>query len=331
MKRLAIAALAIGLACLAPAPALAARVTATIPLPKGAGELAAGFGSVWSANFDSSTVSRIDPTTDRVIATIHTHGPAPGYITTGAGAVWVTESGDNNSPDGHTVARIDPATDRITARIRVGALPSGVLVIDGSVWVANHHSGTLSIIDPATNRLSKTVGIVRVPVEPQPELLLRSSPRTLAISAGAIWTGVPVADAVLRVSPLTGRIRAVVAVDPYENGACGDLAADANSVFVSAGFCGTDIVTINAHSSQVRRSVKLPVPPGGSMSNPVATGDGGAWVVAGRTLVSLDDRGRIRSTSTLPLDISTPVGLLETAGSLWLTTGDQSDLFRVQP
>jgi YVTN family beta-propeller protein len=194
---------------------VAASITARIPLPAGAGELAAGFGSIWSVNFNSASVSRIDPATDRVLATIPTHGPAPGDIAITAGAVWVSEGGDNNSPDGHTVVRIDPVTNRVTGRIRVGALPEGIVFDDGSLWVGNHHSGALSRIDPTAGRVSGTTRVVRVPLRHEPALVLRSSPQGLAAGPGAIWAGVPVFNGVVRVNPTTGRIVAVVPVDLF--------------------------------------------------------------------------------------------------------------------
>jgi YVTN family beta-propeller protein len=48
----------------------------------------------------------------------------------GAGAVWVTNSGDA------TVSRIDPATNEVVDTLDVGAAPTGIAVANGFVWVA---------------------------------------------------------------------------------------------------------------------------------------------------------------------------------------------------
>ena len=50
--------------------------------------MAVGAGSVWVASGDG-TVSRIDPNSGRVVATI-TVGGTPEDVAVGAGAVWVT-------------------------------------------------------------------------------------------------------------------------------------------------------------------------------------------------------------------------------------------------
>jgi YVTN family beta-propeller protein len=312
-----------------PGIASAATVTATIRLPKGAGELTAAFGSIWSVNFDSGSVSRIDPATNRVVATIKTWGQ-PGYLRAAAGALWVSESGSATGQDGHSVVRIDPGTDRVTARVRVGALPEGIALVGGRLWVGNHHSGTLSVINPLTARVVRTVTVVKVPVAHPPRVIIRSTLQSVTASRTALWAGVPVFNGVDRLNPTTGRIVAVIPV-PLSNGACGGMAADANSVFVSSGGCGASVVHIDPHTNRVTRTVSLPVPPGGGVGDPALTGDGGAWVVAGKTLVRLNASGASVSQAPLPLDITAPNGLLFTGGSLWLTSSDNSNLYRVQP
>ena len=83
---------------------------------------------MWVANSLDGTVSRIDPQTNRVTATIPV-GDGPAAIAVGAGGVWVA-----NEFAG-TVARIDPATDTVTRTITVGNRPRGVAIAGGLVWV----------------------------------------------------------------------------------------------------------------------------------------------------------------------------------------------------
>jgi YVTN family beta-propeller protein len=124
------------------------KVVATIPIgqnvnaPGGPGpvELAVGEGSVWVANRllgrngflpsgKRGSVSRIDPATNAVVATIRV-GHEPSGIAVGGGAVWVVNGTDA------TVSRIDPHTNRVTATIRVGGRPQGIAVGNGAVWVS---------------------------------------------------------------------------------------------------------------------------------------------------------------------------------------------------
>jgi len=104
--------------------------------------VAVGEGAVWVANrvvphstglhhdfTPAGTVSRIDPRTNAVAATIPV-GRYSDAIAVGQGAVWVA-----NHDDG-TLSRIDPKTNSVVATIHVGGQPEGVAVGSGAVWVA---------------------------------------------------------------------------------------------------------------------------------------------------------------------------------------------------
>jgi virginiamycin B lyase len=76
----------------------------------------------------NDTVTRIDPATDRVVATIPV--PRGAYSVAAAdGAVWVTGAIDR------AVARIDPATNRVAATIPLDGSPVDVAVGSVGVWV----------------------------------------------------------------------------------------------------------------------------------------------------------------------------------------------------
>ena len=62
--------------------------------------LVAGGGSIWVANHDDGTVSRIDPRTNRVAATIRVGGQ-PWGLAYGAGSLWVGNDEESS------VARVD--------------------------------------------------------------------------------------------------------------------------------------------------------------------------------------------------------------------------------
>src|SRR5215471_242109 len=74
--------------------------------------LAAGAGSLWSANSGAGSVSRISPTQRKVTATIEV-GTNPSSIAFGAGAVWVGDFTAN------ALYRIDPATNQVVATIHL--------------------------------------------------------------------------------------------------------------------------------------------------------------------------------------------------------------------
>jgi YVTN family beta-propeller protein len=64
---------------------------ATIPVGRYSTAVAVGAGAVWVANRDSHTVSRIDPTDNRVVETIKLGGRPEG-LAVGDGKVWVSVS-----------------------------------------------------------------------------------------------------------------------------------------------------------------------------------------------------------------------------------------------
>src|SRR5262249_44468385 len=67
--------------------------------------------------------------------------------------------------------------------IAVGSRPRGVAWGDGSVWVANSGDGTVSRIDPHTDRVAATIRVGQ-------------SPQALVVTAGAVWVSVAASPAV---------------------------------------------------------------------------------------------------------------------------------------
>jgi streptogramin lyase len=92
------------------------------------GRAAIGEGGVWVLNGDG-TVTRVDPKTNKVVATITVGGEtAGGDIAAGAGSVWV-------SLQGAPILRIDPRTNRAVQRF-TGDGGGAILVAHGSLWVS---------------------------------------------------------------------------------------------------------------------------------------------------------------------------------------------------
>ena len=81
-----------------------AALTGQIPVGASPSAVAAGAGSIWVANVDAHSVSRVDPVKQVMIQTIPV-GNGPDGIACGGGFVWVA-----NGLDG-TVTKIDPQTN----------------------------------------------------------------------------------------------------------------------------------------------------------------------------------------------------------------------------
>jgi peptide/nickel transport system substrate-binding protein len=264
------------------------QVIGQVGIEVGPTAVAAGFGSIWTANTDNDSVSRVDPTTLQVRDEIPV-GAAPSAIATVSGSVWVTESGSG------TVARIDPTTDQVRT-IRVGVAPSGVVVAHGWVWVTNAADGTVSRIDPSRNREVQRIGVDSGPS---------------GIAAGRdIWVANSASNTVTKIGArhptLTQRIH--VGDDPR------GVAVVNDTVWVSNN--GSDTITRIAASDG---SVAGVVPVGGHPDQIVAAG-GHVWATrqGSGALVEIDpaDAGVLRTVPSGP----SPDGIAVAGGKLWVTT-----------
>lgn len=127
------------------------------PNPGGVG----GDGSaIWIANHRGGSVSRSDPATNSVVATVKVGAPGPGgphAIGLGLGSIWVSAG------NAGAVVRIDPTTNAIQATIQVAASASacgGFAIGEGAVWMPScGDAKTLTRIDPNTNTTVATIDL----------------------------------------------------------------------------------------------------------------------------------------------------------------------------
>jgi ABC-type branched-subunit amino acid transport system substrate-binding protein len=175
----------------------------------GTPRLAVGEGAVWAANPDGS-VSRVDPKSARVVATIDTKRLA-WTIAAGDGGVWFLGF---DGPTG--VTEIDTRNNRVGRTIPVGASDlRGVAVGGGSVWAAANEEGVIWRIDPERPPVTRTIDVGR-------------GVTFVTFGEGALWTGNYVDGTVARVDPRTNKVVARASV-----GAPQALAAGAGSGWVS--------------------------------------------------------------------------------------------------
>jgi DNA-binding beta-propeller fold protein YncE len=90
---------------------------------------------------------RIDPGTNRVVATAALDHEPWGYLAADRTGVWSSAGGAD------VVARVDARTNEVTARV-AEVEPVGLGVAFGSVWVADSGSGNVDQIDTRTGRLA---------------------------------------------------------------------------------------------------------------------------------------------------------------------------------
>lgn len=131
---------------------MAAVIPTGLAAPDGEMNVVAGAGSIWVATDAKGVISRVDPKTNQVIATVTTE-PGAVYLTFGLGALWAASAKEQ------TLQRIDPANNMVVATIPVGKQPGFLTAGEGAVWVQEQGDGTVAAIDPATNAVRGRVKV----------------------------------------------------------------------------------------------------------------------------------------------------------------------------
>jgi YVTN family beta-propeller protein len=210
------------------------------PAPLGGGALTVGEGAVWAMSNAESTLMRIDPARNAVVARIKVAPPEA--TAAGDGAVWLTY------PEDDTVSRIDPATNKVTASIHVGPRPAGVAVSPGAVWIADAYGPSVSRIDPATNRVVATISV-------GPKRVCCAEHMSLTATNGALWVAVPNANEIVRIDPETNQVVARLEL-PYAP--CAFLDADQGGVWSAGGVCADTVGRIDPRTKRLTATIPEP-------------------------------------------------------------------------
>jgi streptogramin lyase len=122
-------------------------VVATVDVPAGSAAVLYGDGALWVTTPARNLLTRIDAKTNKVTDAIPV-GPGPRFETFGAGSVWTINQGDG------TISRVDARSRKVTATVQVGIPGDGGEIAFGlgRIW-ATVFQIPISEIDPATNRV----------------------------------------------------------------------------------------------------------------------------------------------------------------------------------
>ncbi|HEX6488704.1 MAG TPA: hypothetical protein VF137_07520 [Candidatus Dormibacteraeota bacterium] len=160
-------------------------------------------GAVWVLRTDNDTLMRLDPVTDRLVATVPIG--MPGWdLTASATDVWVTSYFDN------AVVHVDAVANRVIATLNgFPDGPTGIATGFGSVWVASSRTASLVRLDPRTNRIVDSILL-----DAGPQYLL-SRPLPVVIADGSVWTRLEYYSQVDRIDPSTDKVIARVPVEAF--------------------------------------------------------------------------------------------------------------------
>jgi len=228
--------------------------------------------SIWISNEPKHNLSRLDPGSNEVVATVASGKKPCAGLAMGFGSVWVPNCSDGS------VWRLDAETTKVLARIPTGvANAEGTITAgEGSIWMPANKSGLLARIDPDTNQ---TVARIKVPagsyaamagegaiwvtctknnlvsrVDPKSEKVVATipvgpSPRFLAVGLGSVWTLNQGNGTVTRIDPATNKVTATIAVGVPGKG--GDIDTGEGAVWVSA--IGKPISRIDPATNRVTK------------------------------------------------------------------------------
>lgn len=308
----------------------AGSVVATVPVPSSGG-IAIAAGSVWVASLATHSVVRVDPASNRVLATIPVGDPTtdllhgPTRIDYGHGSLWVLDG----SADCSCVHRIDPATSRVVATIPLGSSPTqgrvaplGLVVRPEAVWVALRHGNEFALdgavvrVDPLRNEV---VAVVATGTNPE-----FGGPTRIAEASGSVWASVPSMKSVVRIDPASD---AIVATVPGLACGEGDLAADESGGIWIAD-C-TAVRRIDPDTNTFSANVSIPTEPLAAGARGITVGFGSVWVQAD-SLFRLDPAtggitGRLAVEPVYGWEYSLAVGF----GSVWVR--QTNSVMRIDP
>ncbi|SPE41836.1 conserved exported hypothetical protein [Candidatus Sulfopaludibacter sp. SbA3] len=165
------------------------KTTATVSSGTGAAKpaVATTADSVWILSDNKTTLSRIDPDQNMVVAELRLFAGC-NSLTFGEAALWVT------CPSENRIIRVDPNTNLVDKRIEVSAQPASLAIGESSIWVYCQKEGKIDRIDPKTNKVIKTI-----------ELGVPGAEGSIAAAQGSVWasqSGFPLT----RIDPQTDKV-----------------------------------------------------------------------------------------------------------------------------
>jgi virginiamycin B lyase len=262
-------------------------------------------GAVWVSDAEQARVVRIDPTAGKVTATVDVD-ETPCEMTFAEGSIWVvTQSG--------MLDRVDPKTAKVVAKIPVGATSYEAVSAFGSIWVTNRNDRTITQVDPATNKVTKTVEVPDV------------QPGGIVAVGSELWVGNDSSGEthVSRLDPVSGKARRVEA----GGGRPAFVTATDDSVWTANQNDGS-VSRIAVASGKVTSTVKTGISPVNLDVLPAAQE---VWVPDDRanTVVRIDGTsGKV--VETIPVGKG-PAVVAAVDGDVWVTNFAEGTVWRIHP
>jgi virginiamycin B lyase len=210
---------------------------------------------VWISNKPKNSVSRLDPHSNKVLATYTTFSKPCSGLAIGAKSLWVPNCGDG------TLARVDLKTGQVSKTIKTGVADSegGIAYESGSVWLVTDPHSTLSRINAETNEVSA-------------KIQLPEGCASVASGFGAVWVSCPKQNTIIRVNPKSNQVESTITVGAQPR----FLSAGEGAVWALTQGDGK-VWRINPKTNKVEAEIEVGIPgPGGDIS----AGEGSVWATS---------------------------------------------------
>ena len=229
--------------------------------------------AVWITTTKPYSLKRIDPATNKVIATVRLSGETCSGLEFGFGSIWAPVCGKKPA-----LVRVDADTNKISAVLPIAPAgrEGGITASGDSIWLVTDKKGTLTRIDPSTNSARQRITIpvgsynplfsdgivwitgvesnVLVPIDASTGGVLASipvgsTPRFLTAGGGSVWTLNQGEGTVSRVDTSTKKVTATIKAGIPGLG--GDICYGADSVWATV--FDVPLTQIDAKSNDVLR------------------------------------------------------------------------------
>jgi len=266
------------------------QLTHGVRVGNGPAALAATDGTLWAANADSETVSRIDTSTATELETRGGFG-VPGAIASSEDAVWVVDGFSGR------LSVIDPRSNTVTLVAADMHGVSGLASGFGAVWLTDAVGDRVIRLNTRTRQVEATI-----------DLAADSVPSAIAVGSNAVWVANQVAMTVSSIDPASNDV--VTAAIP--------LCCRPTALAV----LDSDVWVVSADSDRAQRvdggrgAVAVTVEVGDGPSA-VLVRDDGVWVANAldQTVVRLDRAGDV--LTVVELDAQ-PSAMAFADGALWV-------------
>jgi len=278
--------------------------TASLHLGKTADWVAIAPDAVWVGSTGPNAVHRIDPNTNKLVATVELPGEPCAGLATGFGSLWVPLCGKQN-----TLAKVDLNSNQLVGVFKVGpaAAEGGVTTSPDSVWLLLDKAGLLARIDPGTGTIRQRI---RIPAGSYNPLY----------SDGRVWVTRAEGSELTGVDAATGTVTATARTGPGPR----FLTAGAGAIWTLNQGDGS-LTRIPTTTEQTTKTIALATPGHGG---DIAFGNGMVWTTVAKVPLSVVDA----STATLLCQWAGPGGdsLGIGHGAIWLTNYHAGTISRIE-